>query len=83
MLKATVNVRFSTGDPLRLRIGIHCGPAYAGVVNIDNPRYSVFGDTVVIANSMETTGYPNTIQVWNQEVWNQGLLQRHTLKTNI
>ena len=27
------------------------------------PRYSVFGDTVVIAYSMETTCFPNTIQV--------------------
>jgi len=49
-----------------LRIGIHCGPAHAGVVGIDDPSYVVFGETVVSAESLAAHAPDGTIHVSRQ-----------------
>jgi adenylate cyclase len=51
------------GRKLALRIGIHCGPATAGVIGDTRFSYDVWGDAVNVAARMESHGVPGRIQV--------------------
>jgi adenylate cyclase len=48
---------------LELRIGIHCGPATAGVIGDTRLSYDVWGGAVNIASRMESHGKAGRIQV--------------------
>ena len=47
----------------QVRIGIHTGPAVAGVIGTRKFVYDVWGDTVNVASRLETSAEPNRIHV--------------------
>ena len=49
--------------PVHVRVGMHCGPAYGGVVGYSRPQYTFLGDTVNIASRMESHGFPMCIHL--------------------
>jgi adenylate cyclase len=51
------------GRKLRLRVGLHCGPATAGVIGDTRFSYDVWGDAVNTASRMESHSQPNRIHV--------------------
>jgi adenylate cyclase len=51
------------GRRLQLRIGIHSGPATAGVIGATRFSYDVWGDAVNFASRMESHGVPGRIQI--------------------
>lgn len=51
------------GRRLSLRVGIHCGPATAGVIGDTRFSYDVWGDAVNTASRMESYGEPGRIHV--------------------
>ncbi len=51
------------GSEWQVRIGLHGGPAVAGVIGTTKFAYDVWGDTVNVAARLEATSEPNRIHV--------------------
>lgn len=56
-------MRWPSGDQMRVRIGMATGPAVAGVIGQRKFAYDLWGDTVNTAARMESNGVPDEIQV--------------------
>ena len=48
MLRVADSLLAPDGSRIRVRIGMHTGPAYAGVVGVKGPKYTFIGNTVNI-----------------------------------
>lgn len=63
MLGSLREVREDIGAPIQLRIGLHSGPAVAGVIGERKFAYDIWGTTVNIASRMESHGMPDRVHV--------------------
>jgi class 3 adenylate cyclase len=63
MLETVRDLSNEIGEEVSVRIGIHTGPAVAGVLGKRKLFYDVWGDTVNTAARMEAFGSPGRIQV--------------------
>ncbi|GIL67992.1 hypothetical protein Vafri_21258 [Volvox africanus] len=48
---------------MQIRIGVHMGSVFGGVIGVKYPRYSLFGTTLRLAQGLQATALPNTIHV--------------------
>jgi class 3 adenylate cyclase len=63
MLDRLAGIRDEIGAPIQLRIGLHTGPAVAGVIGERKFAYDIWGTTVNIASRMESHGVPDRVHV--------------------
>ena len=63
MIGALETLKVETKAPIRLRIGLHTGPAIAGVIGERKFAYDIWGATVNLASRMESHGVPDRIHI--------------------
>jgi class 3 adenylate cyclase len=61
MMEELRGARWPSGDPVVVRIGMASGPAVAGVIGYRKFAYDLWGDTVNLANRLETHAAPGRI----------------------
>ena len=68
MLSDLRNFNNEHNTDISLRIGIHTGQVGSGIAGSLRPRFYVFGETVLYAEQMESTGQPGYVHVSKEAV---------------
>jgi class 3 adenylate cyclase len=63
MVDAMNEYRTAGADTLQIRVGLHIGPAVAGIIGLKKFIYDIWGDTVNTASRLESNGVPGRIQI--------------------
>ena len=63
MLRAMASFSEESGHALQLRIGLHRGPAVAGVIGTTRFAYDLWGESVNLASRLESSGQPGRVHV--------------------
>ena len=63
MLAEAGDVRWPSGAPMVIRVGMATGPAVAGVIGQRKFAYDLWGDTVNLASRLEANGEPGRVLV--------------------
>jgi len=63
MRREIARIKTPGREPIHLRIGIHTGPVVAGIIGAKKFSYDLWGDTVNIADRMQSHGVSGRIQV--------------------
>ena len=63
MLEAARHVPVSPEEHVQIRVGIHTGPVYGGVVGEHRFHYAIFGETVNVASRIQSQSQPGRILV--------------------
>jgi len=63
MLEASRAVLISDSEPIQVRVGIHTGPVFAGVIGQHRFHYAVFGETVNVASRIQSQSRPGQVLV--------------------
>jgi class 3 adenylate cyclase len=63
MIEAASQVEVFPGEPVQIRIGIHTGPIFAGVIGEHRFHYAIFGETVNVASRVQSHSKPGHILV--------------------
>lgn len=62
-LRIVETMRYPDGTPVQIRIGMHRGPAVAGIVGQKKFAYDIWGDAVNVASRMESSAETGRIHV--------------------
>ena len=63
MIEAAREVPVANGERVQIRIGLHTGPVFGGVIGEHRFHYAIFGETVNVASRVQSQSQPGGVLV--------------------